>query len=155
MPKICEMLLSLECFQCAMSLDLNIVYYCMRLINQAINLYTIILPWVKYQLKSLPMGICNSPEIFQEKMNEIFRGFEFIRTYINDLLIITKDDWSNHLNKLERDLQNHKYNDIKYNIKNSFFGQTQMEYLGFWVTPNGIRPVNNKSRIHSKYDATK
>ena len=47
------------------------------------------------------MGICNSPEIFQEKMNEIFRGFEFIRAYINDLLIITKGDWYDNLNKIE------------------------------------------------------
>ena len=34
-------------------------------------------------------------------MNEMFRWIEFIRAYIGDLLIITKGDWSDHLNKLE------------------------------------------------------
>ena len=88
------------------------------------------------------MGICNSPDIFQEKMNEIFCGFGFIRAYIDDLLIITKGDWFNNLNKLLRVLQNLKDNGLKCNTERSFFGQTQMEYLGFWVTRNGIRPVN-------------
>ena len=54
----------------------------------------------KYKYKKLPMGVCNSPEIFQEKTNEMFRGIEFIRAYIYDLFIITKGDWSDRLNKL-------------------------------------------------------
>ena len=48
MPKICEMLLNLEGFQYAMSLDLNMGYYHIRLSNQASNLCTIIIPWGKY-----------------------------------------------------------------------------------------------------------
>ena len=45
------------------------------------------------------MGVSNSPDIFQGEMNEVFHGFEFIRAYIHDLLIITKGDWSDHLEK--------------------------------------------------------
>ena len=26
----------------------------------------------------------------------------------------------------------------------SFFGQTKMEYLGFWVTCDGVKPVDRK-----------
>ena len=43
------------------------------------------------------MGVYNSPEILQEKTNEMFRGFGFTQAYINDLLIITKGEWSNLL----------------------------------------------------------
>ena len=43
------------------------------------------------------MGVSNSTDIFQEKMNEMFRGFEFLRAYIDSLLIITKGDCSNYL----------------------------------------------------------
>ena len=59
-------------------------------------------------------------EIFQEKMNEIFCGFEFIRAYTNDLLITTKGDWSDHLEKLELTLQKLKDNRLKCNIEKSF-----------------------------------
>ena len=45
MPKINEMLLKLEGFQYATSLDLNMGYYHIRLIKNASNLCTIILPW--------------------------------------------------------------------------------------------------------------
>ena len=30
-----------------------------------------------------------------------------------------------------------------------------MEYLGLWVTRNGIRPVNKKVKARVKYDTTK
>ena len=77
------------------------------------------------------MIVSNSLDIFQEKMNEIFRGFEFIQAYIDDLLIVTNGDWSDHLEKLELTLQTLKDNGLKCNIEKSFFGQTEMEYLGF------------------------
>ena len=92
MPKIRGMILNLEGFQYAISLELNMGYYHIFLSKKASNLCTIILPCGEYRYKHLPMGVNNSLEIFQEKMNEMFRGFEFIRAYIDDLLIITKGD---------------------------------------------------------------
>ena len=41
-------------------------------------------------------------------------------------------------------IQRIKDNRLKWNIKKSFFGETEMEYLGFWVTRTGIRPINKK-----------
>ena len=38
------------------------------------------------------MGVANLPDILQQKMNELFHGFEFIRAYIDDILILTKGD---------------------------------------------------------------
>ena len=37
------------------------------------------------------MGLCNSPDIFQEKMKELFNGLynEYVRTYIDDLMILS------------------------------------------------------------------
>ena len=90
------------------------------------------------------MGLSDSPEIFQEKINKILCGSEFIQVYINNLLIITNGDWYDHLEKLELTPQNIKDNGLKCNIKNSFFGKTDMEYLGFWVTWKGIQRINDK-----------
>ena len=36
------------------------------------------------------MGLCNSPDIFQEKMNELMEGLEFVRAYLDDLLTDTR-----------------------------------------------------------------
>ena len=91
------MLLNLEGFQYAISLDLNMGYYHISLSKYSSNLCTIILPWGNHKYKCLPMGVCNYSDIFQDKMNEFFCGIEFITSYINDLLIISRGDWSNQL----------------------------------------------------------
>ena len=64
-------------------------------------------------------------------MNEMFPGFEFIQSYIYELLMTTKDNWSDQLEQLELTLQNIKDNGLKCNIERSLFEQTEMEYLGF------------------------
>ena len=64
MPKICEILLNLEGFQYNTSLDLNMGYYHIHISKQDGNLCMIILTWVKYWYKRLPMGVRNFPDIF-------------------------------------------------------------------------------------------
>ena len=91
------MLLNLEGFQYATPLDLNMGYYHICLIKQDSKLCTIVLPWGMYRYKRAPIGVSNSLEIPQEKMNKMFSGFEFIQAYTNDLLIITKGDWTGHM----------------------------------------------------------
>jgi hypothetical protein len=63
-PKISTVLQELEGFTFAMALDLNMVYYTIRLDPDASRIYTIIFPWEKYSYKRLPMGIAGSPDIF-------------------------------------------------------------------------------------------
>ena len=103
-------------------------YYHICISEQARNLCAIILPWGNYGYKRLTMGVKNSRDIFHEKINEIFRGFEFIQAYIDELLIITKGDWYDHLEKLELTLKNIKDNGLKCNVEESFF----------WTNRNGI-----------------
>jgi len=67
--KMQDLLLKLECFQYGTSLDLNMGYYHIKLNPDAKKLCTIVLPcWGKYEYQRLPMRLCNSPDIFQEKM---------------------------------------------------------------------------------------
>ena len=47
------------------------------------------------------MLVFKSPEIFQQNMNDLFHGFEFIHAYIDNILILTKGDWSDHVHNLE------------------------------------------------------
>ena len=63
-PKIQDLLLKLEGFKYATSLDLNMGYYHIKLCPFSKRLCTIVLPWGKYEYQKLPMGLCNSPDIF-------------------------------------------------------------------------------------------
>ena len=78
-PKINEMLLKLECFKYAMSLYLNVEYYNTRFIKNTSILCMTILRRRKYCYKRLRMGVANTPDIFQQKMNEFI---SLIRMYL-------------------------------------------------------------------------
>ena len=80
------------------------------------------------------MGLCNSPDIFQEKMSSLMDGLEFVRTYIDDLLVISKGSWEDHLQKLDTVFARLKEAGLKVNAKKSFFGRSELEYLGYWIT---------------------
>ena len=62
MPKINEILLILEVFQYATSLDLNMGYYHIQPSENASKLCMIITLWRKYHYKRLPIGIANYPK---------------------------------------------------------------------------------------------
>ena len=61
------MLLNLEGFKYATSLDLNMGYYHLELDNKSKELCIIVLPFGKFEYQHIPMSLCNSPDIFQEK----------------------------------------------------------------------------------------
>ena len=144
LPKISDMLLKLEGFQYATSLDLNMGYYHIKLDASSRKLCTIVLPWGKFEYNALPMGLCSSCDIFQEKMSDLMQGLDFVRTYIDDLLCITSSTHDDHLSKLDKVLEKVQEAGLKVNIKKSFFCQPELEYLGYWITREGIMPTPQK-----------
>ena len=100
LPKIITVLQELEGLTYATALDLNMGYYTIRLDPDASRICTIIFPWGKYSYKQLPMGIAGSPDIFQAKMSELMMALEYVKTYLDDLLIISKSTLKDHLEKL-------------------------------------------------------
>ena len=77
------------------------------------------------------MGLCNSPDIFQEKINELFAGFENVQAYIDDLLVLTKSSFEDHLVKLDSVLKKLKGAGLKINANKSFFAHEELEYLSY------------------------
>jgi hypothetical protein len=129
-PKIGTVLQELEGFTYVTDLDLNMGYYTIRLDPDASEICTIILPWGKYSYLRLPMGIAFSPDIFQAKMSELMGTLEFVRTYVDDLLCITKCCLDDHLSKLKRVFIRLRDAWLKVNACKSSFCSTESEYLG-------------------------
>ena len=143
-PKIQDLLLKLEGFQCATSLDLNMGYCHIELSPFSCELCTIVLPWGKYEYLHLPMGLDNSPDIFQEKMSTLMDGLNFVHTYLDDCLCLTGGTWEDHHEKLEQVLVWLKSTGLKLNAQKFFFRQSQLEYLGYWITQDGIQLLPKK-----------
>ena len=80
-------------------------YYHIELTPFAKRLCTIVLPWGKYEYQCLPMGLSTSVDLFQEKMSILMQDLLFVKTYLDDVLCITKGTFEDHLAKLEQVLQ--------------------------------------------------
>ena len=90
------------------------------------------------------MAVANSPQIFQQIINDLFQGFEYIHFYKDDHLILTKGDWTDHVHKLELTLNKINYSGLKYNIRRSFLRKIKMECLCSWITSNGVKLTDKK-----------
>ncbi len=143
-PKIQNLLLKLEGFKYGTALDLNMGYYHIELSDASKELCTITTQWGKYEYQRLPMGLCNSPDIFQEKMNDLLDGLDTVRVYIDDILHVTKGSWEDHLEGLEEVFRRLRQAGLKVNAKKSNFGAHEMEYLGYNITRTGIQPIAKK-----------
>ena len=100
-------------------------YYHIELSPGSKQLCTIVLPWGKYEYQNLPMGVCNSSDIFQENISKLFYGFDMVCAYIDDVLIITKNNFGDHPKSLYRVLQRLAEAVLKLNTQKSFFERTE------------------------------
>jgi hypothetical protein len=134
----------LEGFTFATALDLNMGYYTIRLDPDASRICTIIFPWGKYSYKRLPMGISGSPDIFQSKMLELMEDLEYVQAYLDDLLCISRSSLDDNLKKLEEVLRRLLNAGVKVNMEKLTFCALVIEYLGYVLTRDGIKPQSNK-----------
>ena len=84
------------------------------------------------------MGLCNSLDIFQENMSELFVGLDTVHVYIDELLYVTKGSCTEHLNVLEEMFACLQKAGLKVNARKSCFGAHEFEYLGYHVTRDGV-----------------
>ena len=69
---------------------------------------------------------------------------EFVRTFIDDLLAITKGSWENRIKKLEQVFQRLHHAGLQINPAKSFWGKDECEHLGFIVNHSGLKPQPEK-----------
>ena len=58
--------------------------------------------------------------MLKTKINELFDGLEYVRTYIYDLLIISNKSFEDHINKLDKVLGKLNQKGFKVNAKSPF-----------------------------------
>ncbi len=124
----------------ATALDHNMGYYTLRLDPMASEMCTIIFPWGKYSYKRLPMGFGGSADIFQAQIMDLMASLEFVRAYMDDLLIITRRTLDKHLQRMETVLTRLRDAGLKVNAAKSSFCAHEIEYLGYILTRDGIKP---------------
>ena len=90
------------------------------------------------------MGLCNSPDVFQENMSELFVLPDTVRVYIDDLLHIKKDSWTEHITVLQEMFTRLQKAGLKVNASKSCFVAHKFDYLGYHVTRDRVMPIPKK-----------
>ncbi len=71
-------------------------------------------------------------------------SLEYVRAYLDDLLCIIKLSLEDHLGKLEEVLRRLCEARLKVNAEKSTFCALEIEYLGYVLTRDNIKPQSNK-----------
>ena len=80
LPRIGETMQQLEKFQYATALDINMVYYTIRLSPSSQDMMTIVTEFDKLRYNRLPMGMCASVDIFQSKVDKLLGDIDGVKT---------------------------------------------------------------------------
>jgi hypothetical protein len=97
----------------------------------------------QYQWITSPMGQLGCPASFQQLMEGVLWNISNVIVYIDDLLVHTQNH-EDHVKVLEQVLQCLHSHNLKINLEKCFFGNQEVSYLGFTLTPEGIKPGKNK-----------
>jgi hypothetical protein len=98
-PKTQDPLHKLEGFMHATSSDLNMGCYHVKLNPDAQECCTIVTQRGCLSCLRVPMGVSSSADIIQEQLTELMQGLDFVCCYIDDVLMVSKNSFLDHLFK--------------------------------------------------------
>ena len=71
----------------------------------------------------------------------------FVLVYIDDILVITKGTYQDHLKVVELTLTKLEKVGMQLNVDKSFFATHEVDYLGYIISRKGIKTQPKKVKI--------
>ena len=75
-------------------------YYTIHILPESCDLKTIITGFGKFRYNRVPIGLCAFYDIFQAKVDELLSNIKGFKTYIDDILVLGKGIFSQHIYQL-------------------------------------------------------
>ncbi|GFT71756.1 retrovirus-related Pol polyprotein from transposon 17.6 [Trichonephila clavipes] len=102
----------------------------------------------QYEFNKVPLGLCNSPSVFQRFINHVFRDLlkeGVVIIYMDDIIIPSLDELDG-LNRLTRGLKNASEYGLELNFKKCNFLKSKIEFLGHIIEKGTIKPSLDKTK---------
>lgn len=106
----------------------------------------------KYEFVRMPFGLKNAPAIFQRTMDDVLKEYigKICYVYIDDIIIFGKTT-EEHFKNLQTILETLRNANFKIQPDKSEFFKEEVEFLGFIVSKNGLKPNIKKVEAIKKY----
>ena len=78
-------------------------------------------------------------------MTKIFYDFEDIIVYIDNIILFAKSSFKHHVQRLSSVLQRLQEHNLHVHIEETFLATKEVNYLGYTLSPKGIKPQNKKN----------
>lgn len=106
----------------------------------------------KYEFIRMPFGLKNAPGIFQRVMDDVLREHngKICHVYIDDIIIFG-ESFEEHMKNLETILDTLKKANFRIQPDKSEFLKNEVEFLGFIVSNNGLKPNTKKVEAIQNY----
>ena len=87
----------------------------------------------------MPMGLTNAPAVFQHMINDVLRDYLdiFVVAYLDDLLIFSANPIE-HEHHVKKVLTRLRESGLFAKLEKCHFNSTEVEFLGYMVTPHGV-----------------
>lgn len=138
-------------------LDLCHGFHQVRMAAESIKYTSFVTPDGQYEYEKMPFGLKNAPAVFQRFICNIFRDLidsHDIIIYMDDILIATAD-FKQHLQLVTAVLRRLASKGLELKLKKCKFGYGEIDYLGYSVSPLGIRPSDSHIRAIRHYPMPK
>ncbi|XP_049875596.1 uncharacterized protein LOC126373483 [Pectinophora gossypiella] len=134
------------------SLDLASGYYQIPIAEGSRHKTAFVTPDGQFEYNRMPFGLVNAPSVFQRTINKILSEakVKYAIVYMDDILIPAKDVCEG-LQRLEEVLQLLKKGGLTLKLGKCNFFQSRIDFLGFEVSGEGIRPGTKKTDAVSKF----
>ena len=143
LPKIDEMYAKLKGAKVFSTIDLRSGYHHITLGKSSRAKTAFVTPFGKYKFLMVPFGLAQAPAYFQLLMNKVLNGLKFAMTYLDDIIIFSKNE-SQHLEHLETVFSCLREAGLKMKWSKCDFFKSEIHYLGHLISPEGISPLPNK-----------
>ena len=92
-----------------------------------------------YEFRVMPFGVMNAPAVFQQLMQRVLSGLQFIPVYLDDVTVYS-ETLAEHVSHLRIVFERLRTAGLKLNPEKCRFVCDEVEYLGHLITLVGLKP---------------
>jgi len=131
-------------------LDLSKGYYQVRVASDDVRKTSFVCHKGQFEFKRMPFGVKNAPAIFQTVMQDLFKGHDHCKPYMDDLVVFS-DTWEDHLIHIRQTLDILKSAGLTANPKKCVWGGRSIEFLGHCVGGGKMSLPRHRAEAFRQY----